>query len=79
MVESMYCRIELTADENEGIADVFLVRGAIRPADEDLLQLLRETEQTRHSALHFSLTTRLRVEIGGRGGCAEGRDGGGVR
>ena len=58
--EGMYGRVELTADENEGIADVFFVRGAIRPADEDLLQLLRETEQPRHSALDFGLGTGLR-------------------
>ena len=72
MVESMYCRIELTADENEGIADVLFVCGAIRPTDEDLLQLLRETEQARDRALDLGLGARLGVKVGSGWGGREG-------
>ena len=57
--EGMYGRVELTADEDEGIADVLLVCSAGSPPREDLLKLLGETEQSRHSALHLGLGARV--------------------
>lgn len=56
--ECMDGRVELTADENKGIANVLFVREPIGPEGENVLQLFRKTEQTRHGTLHLSLWAR---------------------
>ena len=59
--EGMYGRVELTADENKSVANVPCACAPVRPQREDLLQLLRETEEPRHRALNLRLWARRQI------------------
>ena len=77
----MYGGVELTANEQEGVADVVLRRGPRRPERQDILKLLGEAEEARDGALDLGFGPgRVRGgegrNGGGRGG---GHSAGGVR